>query len=158
MDINKNGYLSLAEIDKGILDVLQLPVLFKLKPVIHKAFHAAKNCVKSKSLVGKDFVEPAEYQWLLKYLRQYYEYFVAFDCIDSDGDMRISEEEVKWAAKVLKRWHVDPSQIELRHVDQEGNSYINFDEFCNWAINQNLNSTQQDEQFETNVYGSPKRL
>jgi hypothetical protein len=69
MDTNRNGFLSLAEVDKGVRDVLQLPVLFKLKPVIAKAFHNAKSCVKSRSKVGKDFVEKAEYQQLLRYLR-----------------------------------------------------------------------------------------
>ena len=33
-DGNGNGYLSLAEIDKGVRDVLNLPELFKTKPVI----------------------------------------------------------------------------------------------------------------------------
>lgn len=31
MDMNGNGYLSLAEIDKGIRDVLELPELFDMK-------------------------------------------------------------------------------------------------------------------------------
>ena len=41
-DPNRNGYLSLAEIDKGILD-LGLQDLFNAKPAIIKAFNAAKN-------------------------------------------------------------------------------------------------------------------
>lgn len=36
--MNGNGYLSLAEIDKGIRDVLELPELFQLKPVIIRAY------------------------------------------------------------------------------------------------------------------------
>lgn len=80
--MNNNGLLSLAELDKGMRDVIKLPCLFKLKPVLMRAFTAAKNCVKTKSKYGKDYVEKAEYRYLLKYLRQYYEYWVAFDRVN----------------------------------------------------------------------------
>lgn len=40
-DMNCNGYLSLAEIDKGIRDVLEIPELFDAKPVIMRAYKAA---------------------------------------------------------------------------------------------------------------------
>jgi hypothetical protein len=36
--MNGNGYLSLAEVDKGMRDVVQLPILFQLKPVLMRAF------------------------------------------------------------------------------------------------------------------------
>lgn len=38
MDMNGNGYLSLAEVDKGMRDVIRLPTLFELKPVLMRAF------------------------------------------------------------------------------------------------------------------------
>jgi len=52
-DPNGNGYLSLAEIDKGIRDVLNCDSMFDAKPAIMRAFQSAKNCIKSK---GKDKV------------------------------------------------------------------------------------------------------
>lgn len=48
IDMNGNGYLSLAEIDKGIRDVLELPELFESKPVLIRAYAAAKGKVKGK--------------------------------------------------------------------------------------------------------------
>lgn len=48
IDENRNGYVSLAEMDKGIRDVLQCQEIFDAKPAIARAFHAAKNAVKSK--------------------------------------------------------------------------------------------------------------
>ena len=42
MDPNGNGFLSLAEVDKGILD-LGLERLFNCKPAIMKAFNIAKD-------------------------------------------------------------------------------------------------------------------
>jgi hypothetical protein len=38
MDMNGNGYLSLAEVDKGMRDVIKIPALFDLKPVLMRAF------------------------------------------------------------------------------------------------------------------------
>lgn len=69
IDVNGNGFLSLAEIDKGMRDVIGLPVIFDMKPVMMRAFTAAKNKVKSKSTHGNDYIEKAEYRWFLQYLR-----------------------------------------------------------------------------------------
>jgi len=50
IDMNGNGYVSLAEMDKAILSVLQCEEIFKAKPCIVRAFNAAKNAVKSKGI------------------------------------------------------------------------------------------------------------
>ncbi len=42
----------LAEVGKGRIDVLNLPPLFNLKPVIMRAFEAAKNKLKSTNKHG----------------------------------------------------------------------------------------------------------
>lgn len=78
LDMNGNGYLSLAELDKGMRDIIKLPILFKTKPVMLRAFNAAKDKSKSKRS-RDDYVERTEYKWLLQYLKQYYEYWLAFD-------------------------------------------------------------------------------
>jgi hypothetical protein len=77
--MNGNGYLSLAEIDRGMVAVFNLPKLFETKPVILRAFNAAKNTVKGKSRHSEDYIEKKEYRQFLKYLRMYYEYWIAFD-------------------------------------------------------------------------------
>lgn len=71
-------------------DVLQLPILFNLKPVLMRAFQAAKNKIPAKNPHGADYVSKAEFRYVLMYLRQYYEYWVAFDEIDTNDDRRIS--------------------------------------------------------------------
>ena len=73
-------------------DVVQLPTLFDLKPVLMRAFQSARTKLKSNNDYGDDYVSRAEFRYLLKYLRQYYEYWVAFDIIDTDDDRRISIE------------------------------------------------------------------
>ena len=75
MDVNGNGYLSLAEIDKGLRDVLRLDSIFSCKRAIMRAFQAAKNAAKTKSKHGADYVERIEFRLLLQYLRQYFEYY-----------------------------------------------------------------------------------
>lgn len=87
--MNSNGYLSLAEVDKGVRDVLDLPELFDIKPVLIRAFVAARTKLTSKNSHGDDYVSKAEFIYLLIYLRQYYEYWVDFDAIDTSGDRRI---------------------------------------------------------------------
>merc|ERR1712043_82410 len=77
-------------------DVVQLPELFDIKPVLMRAFSAAKVYKKSKgkkSYDDDDYVSKGEYRVLLKYLRMYYEYWVAFDRIDTSDDRRISMTE-----------------------------------------------------------------
>lgn len=105
-DVNNNGYLSLAEIDKAMRDVLQLPALFNLKPVLMRAYQSAKNKLPAKNPHGADYVSRAEFRYVLMYLRQYYEYWVAFDEIDSNDDRKISLEEFTKAASTMERWGI----------------------------------------------------
>lgn len=66
-----------------------------------RAYQSAKAQLKSKNSYGDDYVSRAEFRYLLKYLRQYYEYWVAFDQVDTDDDRRISLEEFKKAAPTM---------------------------------------------------------
>ena len=47
--MNGNNYVSLAEFDRGVRDVLNLPNIFTLKKVINQAFKAAKTNQKASS-------------------------------------------------------------------------------------------------------------
>jgi hypothetical protein len=47
-----------------------------------RAYQAAKNKGNAKSKHSKDYIEKSEYRYFLLYLRQYYEYWVAFSRID----------------------------------------------------------------------------
>ena len=69
IDVNGNGYVSLAEVDKGLRDVLALDEIFDAKPAIMRAFQATKNSVKSKNTHGPDYIERREFRLLLLALR-----------------------------------------------------------------------------------------
>ena len=139
-DVNGNGYVSLAEVDKGMRDAVNLPELFKLKPVLLRAFNAAKTKLKSKTTHGDDYVTKGEFKYVLLYLRQYYEYWVAFDTIDTNDDRRVTLQEFKQAKGVLQKWGIDMSNPEkmFKEADRDGGGMILFSEFCDWAIKKNL--------------------
>ena len=111
-DVNGNGIVSLAEVDKGLIDVLNLPALFAIKPVLIRAFNSAKNKVKSKHSYGDDYVSRGEFRLILKYLRMYYEFWVAFERVDTDGDRRITYTEFLMAKSTLEKWGIDMSEPE----------------------------------------------
>ncbi len=56
-----------------------------------RAYQAAKNKLKAKSKYGDDYISRAEFRYFLQYLRQYYEYWVAFNRMDANKDNRISK-------------------------------------------------------------------
>ena len=147
MDMNGNGYMSLAEVDKGMRDVIQLPVIFDIKPVLIRAFNAAKTKSKSKSEHGDDYVTKSEYRWLLQYIRQYYELWVAFDEIDTSDDRRVSMDEFAKAIPLLETWGLDMSDPEAQwnECDANGGGKILFDEFCAWGIKKHLDLDDDDD-------------
>lgn len=127
-DVNSNGYISLAECDKGCTDVLNLPTIFKLKPVLMRAFQAAKNKLKAKSTVGDDYVSKAEFKYFLQYLRQYYEYWIAFDRMDTNNDHRITKDEFAKAVPLMKKWGIqvnDPIAT-FKEIDTDKGGMILF--------------------------------
>ena len=114
IDMNGNGYLSLAEFDRGVRDVLNLPHIFTLKKVLMRAFNASKNRIKGKSKYSNDYVEWLEFRILLVYLRQYFEYYVMFCRIDTSDDFKVSLSEFKKALPSLEKWGVkinDPGAL-----------------------------------------------
>ena len=147
IDVNGNGYLSLAEIDKGLRDVVDLPVLFDIKPVLMRAFQAAKSVAPSASKSDDDYIQKKEYRLLLLYLRQYYEYWLAFEKLDSDGDRRIGFEEFEKGKDALAKWNIDMSDPEAqwKECDKDGGGKILFSEFCDWAIKKNLDLDDDDD-------------
>lgn len=139
-DVNGNGYLSLAEVDKGVRDVLQLPELFELKPVLIRAFNAAKTQLKASTSHGDDYVSKAEFKYLIKYLKEYTNYWVVFNEIDTSKDRRISLEEFEKAVPALKEQGVNipDGKQAFKEIDTNNGGMILFDEFCDWAIKKNV--------------------
>jgi len=118
-----------------------------------RAFTAAKTKVKSKSVYGDDYVQKSEYRYLMKYLRMYCEYWVAFSMIDTDGDRRITFTEFVQATQSLENWGIDMSdpQKQWSKCDADGFGKVLFDEFCNWAITRSLDLDDDDDVTDSDI-------
>lgn len=78
-----------------------------------RAFAAAKAKQKSKSSVGDNYVTSGtEFKYMLQYIRQYYEFWIAFNKVDTGKDQRIDKKEFIAAAPILSKWNIDMSQPE----------------------------------------------
>jgi hypothetical protein len=144
--MNGNGHLSLAEVDRAIQQSLNCEQLFNVKPVLIRAFNAAKNVGGNQTGVMADFVQYKEFRTLLSYLRQYFEFWVMFDRIDTSDDRRISFEEFQQAVEMVQKWGVtitDPRET-FEEIDQDGHGMILFDEFANWCIVKSLDLEDDD--------------
>ena len=107
IDENGNGLVSLAELDKGVRDVLQCPEIFQAKPAIARAFHAAKDVKQSRGDndddSGADYIEASEFRLFLLFLRQFFEYYVMFCRFDTNGDFKLTQEEFSQAVPLLEK-------------------------------------------------------
>lgn len=148
-DPNGNGYLSLAEIDKGCRDDLGLYDLFEAKKPIMRAYQAAKDVAKTgNSDDGADYVERSEFRLLLIYLRDYFILWKMFDKIDSGNDGRINLDEfVKAVPKIEEVFDVkfsDP-EAEFAKIDTNSGGEVLFDEFADWALREILGGEDASE-------------
>ena len=74
---------------------------------------AAKAISKAKTSHSNDYITKGEeFRYLFKYLRQYYEFFVAFNKIDNGQDQRVDKQEFFQAASLLKKWGIDTTDME----------------------------------------------
>ena len=150
IDVNGNGYVSLAELDKGLRDNIGNVDLFDCKPAIIRAHQAAKNKVKTKKFHGTDYVERAEFRLVLVYLRQYFEYYQAFKRVDKNNDDRIDREEFCTSQELLETWvgPIHDMNAAFDDVDLNGGGMILFNEFVRWAIYKNLD-LEDDDDYDT---------
>lgn len=151
-DPNGNGYLSLAETDKGFRDVVQLHSIFNCKPVIMRAFQAARsiNDARNKpSSHGPNYIERCEFRMLLWYVREYFELWQMFAIIDSSDDRRIDMNEfASMYDRQLAAWGVKAKGTaaeEFQKIDKNGGGIILFDEFAEWALRLGLDLEDDDE-------------
>jgi len=141
-DPNGNGYLSLAETDKGMRDVLQSDELFDCKQAVNRSFHFAKTKSQGDSKHGDDYLEFREFRLFLATLRQYFEYYQAFAIIDTGDDNRVSKEEFTSdnIKASLEKWvgPIEDLEAEFEKIDTNAGGQILFTEFVDWALEKNL--------------------
>jgi len=146
-DVQGNGYISLAEADKGIRDVLQLEELFDAKPAIMRAFQASKNYGGDPGGLGVDYIQKREFRIFLQFLHDYFELYEMFEAIDTSCDRRVDLGEFKKSVESLSHWGItlDDPEAEFNKIDSNDGGLILFAEFCKWAIAKHLDLDPEDD-------------
>jgi len=146
-DMQGNGILSLAEVTKGIRDELKMDDVLVKAPV-DAAFHKAKSINKdSKKKSADDYIDRKEFRQFLYYLRQYFEYYVAFEELDKSGDHMIEPVEFGLGLKKLEKWVGDVGNpvAAFHEIDIDNGGKIRFREFCVWAFDKGLDLSDDDD-------------
>ena len=88
---------------KGVRDVIAVDELFDAIPAINRSFHHVKAVSKSDNPHGDDFIEFPEFRLFLQTLRQFFEYYEAFNRylskVDSTGTYISKVDEPSWDEK-----------------------------------------------------------
>ena len=137
---------------------MKIPFLISNPKVGSRAFHHAKTALKKRKGVGydgDDYVSYDEFYYLLKYLRQFSEYWIAFSQLDKDHDNKITASEFEAGKEVMAKWGVvfDEKDTKWRFavdtdfskMDDNKGGVIMFDEFVEWAIEKNLDLPDDDD-------------
>lgn len=165
MDVNGNRYISLAELDKALPNLMQCVALFNAKPVIIRAFLAATGrpptSDESRAFRkhARSYVQSGEqFRLLMQYLHEYFELYLIFqDMGDSDYDRRI--DVVEWSKfiqsgnaekigiKVTPEILADkcgdtdmPGYSLFNEIDTDQGGCILFKEFSEYCIRKSLGS------------------
>ena len=126
-DYNGNGMLSLAEIDKFIVE--QFPEL-NVKRALMRAYKFAD--ADSSGLITR-----AEFTLLLRSLVYFKQLDAEFSAIDRDNDRRISVDELMHSGDRLQRLGLGRLRRKdvralFKLMDADGEGMILFDEFCSY--------------------------
>ena len=125
MDYNGNGVLSLAEIDKAVVELW--PTL-NHKPVLMRAYQAAD--VNADGMIGR-----REFKLLLEYVLYFHRLWGKFEEIDTDKDHRIDEDEFIRGCKLVGLSTVSEAEAKriFEAMDEDAGGFVRFSEFCSWC-------------------------
>ena len=142
-----NGYLSYRRLMVQLTNYLDLPDVLRNKGPIKLAFDAAADYYSRNGVNKNDnLIEWMEFRIFLVYLRQYFEYWVMFQKVDSSGDHKISLDEFKNAVPTMEKWgvEIDNPEREFNNIDVNEEGTVTFDEFCTFAIQKSLDLEDDD--------------
>eukprot|EP01047_Picozoa_sp_COSAG01_P040490 COSAG01_NODE_3413_length_6125_cov_26.475938_3_plen_543_part_00 len=125
MDYNGNGALSLAEIDKA---VVELWPEFNHKPALMRAYKAADRN-------GDGFIKRREFRLLLQYVMYFNELWHKFEEIDADDDRRLSLGEFMAGCEVVGHTGLSREEAsrEFEEMGSNHGGFVLYGEFCAWC-------------------------
>jgi len=129
LDFNGNNIVSLAEIDKWVVE--QFPLL-NHKPALMRAY---KRTIREGN--GDDWVQKKEFKPLLGALLYFNKLFWLFaDAQTEEYDRRMNYPEFKRCVAGMggggQRMSESDLKTEFHNIDKNGGGMILFDEFCHW--------------------------
>lgn len=128
LDFNGNNVVSLAEIDKFVIE--QYPLL-NHKPALMRAYKAT---IANGPHDG--WVHKPEFKALLINLFYFNKLFWLFDIVDEDKDRRLGPAEFKWCMTICGlKWTEAKYEAEFHKLDVNRGGVILFDEFCSYFAN-----------------------
>eukprot|EP01043_Picozoa_sp_COSAG02_P052181 COSAG02_NODE_5585_length_4212_cov_3.607829_1_plen_305_part_00 len=134
MDYNCNGVLSLAEIDKAVVELW--PQLNN-KQVLMRAYQAAD--VNGDGLIGR-----REFRLLLQYVLYFHRLWDRFDAIDTDNDHRLTLSEFTNGCNSLGIPVADNEAASVfAEIDTDNGGVVRFTEFCLWCARYTVANEQQ---------------
>jgi len=127
LDFNGNNIVSLAEIDKWVVE--KYPLL-NHKPALIRAQKATLAQGNKK-----DWVEKKEFKFLVTNLFYYNKLFWLFDQADAGKDHRMDFKEFQWCLSMCGlRLSPTKAKAEFDKVDADRGGQILFDEFCQYFV------------------------
>ena len=132
-DYNGNGALSLAEIDKAIVESFPH---FDNKPALMRAYKAA-------DVDGNGWIGRREFRLLVQYIAYFNDLWAVFSQIDANMDGRIELSEFKASAHIIGiRMSTHEARAVFEQIDGNGGGFILFDEFCAWAARRTFDGSE----------------
>ncbi len=147
-DGNKNGFLSLAEVEKTLMLALGYgkPTRIKVAKSVRRAHRATRGTNAGKN---EDYVEKAEWPLFVAFFRYDLHILQLFCRADTDADGRVSRDEFKRyykrAHKKLRLPPVDDSRLGVlfNEFDSDGGGWVRYDEFANWMMQHRIKNPDE---------------
>lgn len=154
MSVHGGKRISIEEMQRGIVELLQLEGTIDVAPVVSRAVQSTRKLreKRGKEAAAAGVVDRCDFRALLVYLRQFLDYWRMFDAVDLNNDRQITEAEFELALPMLEKWgvQIDDPAAAFREVDENGGGLVLFAEFCDWAHEKSLaidrqSSSDEDE-------------
>ena len=130
MDVNGNGLISLAEIDKLIATMYPK---FDNKPALIRAYHAADTN-------GNGLISKKEFKSLWEYIEYFNRVWHKFEAMDKNNDRKLNLDEFKTMSCELfdTKFKDKEAAYVFELIDTNNGGAITFTEFCSFMIKRKM--------------------
>ena len=144
-DVNANGMLSLAEIDKACREELALEKFTNnLQPILIRAYKA--TCGIHGKEADDGFIQQKEFRILFEYIVYFFELMDLFEDLDTSADRRVSREEFVRNADKLRQYglKINDPEATFTVIDTNGGGFVLFEEFADFAAKNKIHVDAPD--------------